>query len=279
MTNTSHQIHRRDSSERGVAMISSLMALLLLTVLGLAATLSASSESTISATYRRNDQSASGADAGISLGRGTLRLQLKNAVDANAAAAQVDFPQNSGQAFDDSQLTSILTNPNLLTNAAGSPIASAVAALNVRGSVLGSFGSFNTTTSDIQLTLLGAPIIGTRPNPINGIAQPPSTVTQQYSYSITSRGNNNVASGSPYQAVAQAAESGVISITLNANVQQSTVTNPTMTRAFSSYAAFFNRFSSSGTLASGTFTGPVHTNQRFRFSSGLPELKRKRWLV
>ncbi|HZS05863.1 MAG TPA: PilX N-terminal domain-containing pilus assembly protein [Blastocatellia bacterium] len=270
MTNTSHQIHRRDSSERGVAMISSLMALLLLTVLGLAVTLSATSESTMSATYRRNDQAFFAADAGISLARETLRLQLKNAIDANAAAAQVDFPQNSGQAFDDSQLTSILTNPNLLTNAAGSPIASAVAALNVRGSVLGSFGSFNTTTSDIQLTLLGAPIIGTRPNPINGIAQPPSTVTQQYSYSITSRGNNNVASGSPYQAVAQAAESGVISITLNANVQQSTVTNPTMTRAFSSYAAFFNRFSSSGTLASGTFTGPVHTNQRFRFSSGLP---------
>ncbi len=254
--------------ERGVALVASLMALLLLTAMGLTIALSSITETAVSANYRRNEQAFFSADAGVGIAREALRIQLNNAViaSANTVAAGINFPTSAGQAFDDSQLTNILTASSI-TASNGTPITNALAAVTARSSALGGNGSFSVT---ITLSQYGTPILGTRPAPVGGIQQPPSSVTMQYAYTITTTGNNNVASGNPYLATAQASEQGILNVQLNTAVNQNSVSNPTFSRAFSSYAAFFHRFSSSGTFASGTFTGPVHTNERFRYSSSAP---------
>ena len=253
--------------ERGIALVSSMMALLLLTGMGLAIALSATTETAVSANYRRNEQAFFAADAGVGLTREALRIQLNSAIQsaATAAAPNITFPA-SGQAFDDSQITNILTNSSL-TSQSGAPITNALSAVSARASALNSDGSFSVA---ITLAPVGSPVLGTRPAAVNGINQPPSTVTMQYAYTITSTGDNNLASGNSYRATAQANEQGVVNITLNTTVNQNPVSNPTITRAFSSYAAFFNRFNQGGVLTSGTFSGPVHTNERFRFSSSYP---------
>ena len=255
-------------NEHGVALVASLMTLLLLTAMGLTIALTSTTETAVSANYRRNEQAFFSADAGVGIARESLRIELNNAIiaAANAAAPNIDFPTSSGQAFDDSQLTSILTASSL-TASSGAPVTNALAAVTSRASALGSNGVFNVT---ITLAPYGTPILGTRPAAVGGIQQPPSSVTMQYAYTITTTGNNNVSSTSPYLATAQATEQGIVNVQLNTTVDQSAVSNPTITRAFSSYAAFFHRFSSGGVLASGTFSGPVHTNQRFRFSSSAP---------
>ena len=256
------------SKEHGVALVASLMTLLLLTAMGLTIALTATTETAVSANYRRNEQAFFSADAGVGIARESLRIELNNAViaSANAAAPNITFPTSSTQAFDDSQLTNLLTAASL-TASNGTPITNALAAVASRSSALGYNGTFNV---NITLAPFGTPILGTRPAAVGGIQQPPSSITMQYAYTITTTGNNNVAANSPYLATAQATEQGIINVQLNTTVNQNSVSNPTITRAFSSYAAFFHRFSSGGTLASGTFTGPVHTNQRWRFSSSAP---------
>lgn len=255
-------------NEHGVALVASLMALLLLTAMGLTIALTATTETAVSANYRRNEQAFFSADAGVGIARESLRIELNNAViaSANTAAPNITFPTSSGQAFDDSQLTNLLTASSL-TAYNGTPVSNTLAAVSSRSSALGSDGIFNVT---ITLAPYGTPILGTRPAAVGGIEQPPSSVTMQYAYTITTTGNNNVSSSSPYLASAQASEQGIINVQLNTTVNQNSVSNPTITRAFSSYAAFFNRFTTGGTFASGTFTGPVHTNQRFRYSSSAP---------
>ncbi len=254
------------AAERGIALVTALMALLLLTGIGLTIALSATTETAVSANYRRTEQAFFAADAGIGVARNAIRTALNQVIQTNAAAAapNITFPTSVGQPFDDNQLTSLLTNPSL-TAANGAPITNALAATSARAAALGNNGNFNVT---ITLAPLGAPIIGTRPAPINGIAQPPSTITMRYAYTITSTGNNNVAVGNPYRATAQATEQGVINITLNTTVNQNSLSNPTITRAFSSYGTFLSRFPQNSVWAAGTFSGPVHTNQRFRYSSG-----------
>jgi hypothetical protein len=255
-------------AERGVALASSMMALLLLTGMGLTIAMSAITETAVSANYRRNEQAFFAADAGIGLAREALRISLNQAIlaSANAAAPNITFPTSAGQDFNDAQLTNILTDP-LLTSTNGTPIVNALAAVTARANALGGNGGFTVT---IALAPVGLPILGLRPAAIGGIQQPPSSVTMRYAYTITATGNNNAAAGNPYRATAQASEQGVVNVTLNTTVNQSSTSNPFITRAFSSYAAFFNRFNQSSVLASGTFSGPVHTNERFRFSSSLP---------
>lgn len=258
---------RKQTSERGFAMAVAMMALTLLTAMGLAVVFAASGDVTITGHFRRNEQAFFAADAGIGIAREALRISLNQAIlnNANAVSNSIVFP-SSGQPFDDSQLTSILTSSSL-TASNGTPVTNALAAVTERASALGSSGSFNVS---LTLAPLGSPIIGTRPAPINGIAQPPSSVTMRYAYTLTSIGTNNAGSANAFLSTAQATETGVINVTLNTNVTQDSSSSSTISRAFSSYAAFFNRFTSSGVLASGTFTGPVHTNQRFRFASTLP---------
>src|SRR5205085_3004812 len=108
--------------ERGVALVASLMTLLLLTAMGLTIALIATTETAVSANYRRNEQAFFSADAGVGIARESLRIALNNVIiaSANTAAPTIDFPTSSSQAFDDRQVTNLLTASSL-TASSGTP--------------------------------------------------------------------------------------------------------------------------------------------------------------
>lgn len=266
MTERKKRNRKSRAAEQGFAMIVAMMALSLLTALGLAVMFSSSGDIVISGHFRRNEQAFFAAEAGVGLARNAIRQSLNQAILTNATAAQdgIDFPA-AGQAFDDSQLTSLLTNPGL-TAADGAPITNALAAIQARSASLGGSGNFNVT---LTLEPVGSPVLGTRPAAISGIQQPPSTITMQYRYTINSTGRN-ISADNPFTATAQAQEQGVVNVTLNTNVVDNSSSSSTISRSFSSYGTFLNRFTQTSVWAAGTFSGPVHTNDRFRYSAGNP---------
>lgn len=254
-------------SERGMAMVTALMALLLMTGLGLALMSSTSTEVAMSGNYRRNEKAFFAADAGVGLAREALRTELNNKILTDAATTAAGITLAPGTAFtttQTSQLTGILTNSNLFL-ASGVPITNALADVNARkdANALNGNGTFS-----VQYTLSadGTPTVVPRsPGTINGsfwVGPPPQAIRMRYIYEIVSTGTNDVTNSNPLRAQARARERGFINVTLNVGIDGGTTT---YTRAFSQYGAFFHRFS--GTLANGTFRGPFHTNGRLGISS------------
>lgn len=249
---------RKQQGERGFAMVVALMALTLLTAMGLAAVFAASGDIVITGHFRRNEQAFFAAEAGIGLARESLRLALNQAIldSANAARNTITMP-TIGQPFDDSQITSILTASNL-TSQSGTPITSALSAVQARSAEFGNNGSFSVTYT---LAQSGSPVVGTHAW-VGGVQQPPATVTMRYRYTITSTGANTAEVNTPFRSQAQVTETGYLNITLNTSTQS------TIDRAFSSFGTFLNRWNGGSVWASGIFHGPVHVNARHRFNSG-----------
>lgn len=249
---------RKQRGERGFAMVVAMMALTLLTAMGLAVVFASSGDIVITGHFRRNEQAFFAAEAGVGLARESLRLALNEAImdSADAAKDTVTLP-TVGQSFDDSQITSILTASSL-TSQSGAPITNALSAVQARSSGFGNNGSFSVTYT---LAQDGSPVVGTHAW-VGGVQQPPATVTMRYRYTITSTGSNLAGSNTPFRSQAQTTESGYINVTLNTSAQS------TIDRAFSSFGTFLNRWNGSSVWASGTFRGPVHVNTRHRFSSG-----------
>lgn len=250
------QKFRHRLRERGVALVTALMSLLLLTGMGLTLALTVSTETALSGNYRRNEQAFFAAEAGIGIARESLRTQLASALQTNANTVAASTTVTTS-AFNDSAFASSLF-PSSIYSSGGTVITTAQSNANARSTAgaLQGDGSYSVT---ITLTPVGSPTITRVGIPAN---QPPTSVAMSYNYTITSTGDNGVSSSSLNYATAQAVERGKVNVTLAVN-------NPNyFNRSFSKYAAFFNRFS--GTLAAGTFTGPVHTNQGFGFSSSSP---------
>ncbi|HWQ35866.1 MAG TPA: pilus assembly PilX N-terminal domain-containing protein [Blastocatellia bacterium] len=249
---------RKQKSERGFAMVVAMMALTLLTAMGLAVVFASSGDIVITGHFRRNEQAFFAAEAGIGLARESLRLALNQAIldSANAVKGTITLPA-VGQPFDDSQITSILTASDL-TSQNGAPITNALNAVQARSSGFGNNGSFSVTYT---LAQSGSPVVGGH-TWVGGVQQPPATVTMRYRYTITSTGANTADSNTPFRSQAQTTETGYINVTLNTSAQS------TINRAFSSFGTFLNRWNGSSVWASGTFRGPVHVNTRHRFSSG-----------
>ena len=248
---------RKDElAQRGMALVTSLMALLLLTGMGLALVLAVTTETALSGNFRRNEQAFFAADAGVGIAREALRLSLASTIQANASTVASGITITTSN-FNDSSLTTSLFPASLYSNT-GTAITTAETNANARSTAnaLGGDGNFSV---DVTLTPVGSPTVVRTGIPLN---QPPLSVSQTYSYVITSTGDNGVASSNLNYATAQAVERGRMNVTLALN-------NPNyFNRSFSKYAAFFNRFS--GTFAAGTYTGPVHTNQGLGFSSSSP---------
>lgn len=260
-----------------MALVAALMCLLLCTGLGMAVLFNSTGEASLSGGFRRNEQAFYAADAGLGIARMALRTSLNNAIQA--AAASVDSNPSYGSrtasgltliTYNRTQLGTVLQNSSLVSQT-GDAIVNAKASLTARASAL-SNASFDV---DIQLSLdsitdtsaVDVQQVVTNSQNVNVVQDIPSVtaaVTGKYKYVTTSTGNNAISAGNPNRAIARAVETGYISITLNALIEKPSTTN-TYTRAFSQYGTFVSRFS--GTWASGTFGGKVHTNQGFGFSS------------
>jgi hypothetical protein len=263
----------RKSAEQGMALITAMLCLTLCTGLGVAVLLNSTGEAALSGGFRRNEQAFYAADAGLGIARLAVRNALNSAIQSAAATVETSpsyGTRTSGsytlRTYNRSQLGTILQTSSFLSQS-GAPVVNAKAAIAARATALSNAG-FDV---DIQLSLESisdtSDVDAQRVNPTTNLVENidvTASVTGRYRYTVTAIGNNAISSGNPNRAIARAIETGIVSVTLNAVIS----TGGQFDRAFSQYGTFVNRFNQSSVWASGTFQGKVHTNDRFRFSSG-----------
>jgi hypothetical protein len=234
-----------EPNNRGVALVITLLLLFLLSVMGLVAVLSTSSDLLINGYYNNYRGSFYAADSGLNISRQRLTSQILGAVPATPPA---------GPPMPATVLTSA---PASVLTSYGSSYSS----LNVGQAAKGwqeAFTVTNATLSQVLCTETGT----TNPNP--PVATPPACAIDAqgtswqyiYGYSLTSVGR---AQGSEQAAVT---ENG--SIILNVSVSPAS-----SNRSFAYYGAFIDNYPPClGPLVPGTMTGPMFTNGAWGFMTG-----------
>jgi PilX N-terminal len=271
---------KENRKEQGMALVLTMMCLMLCTSLGLAVLFNSTGEAALSGGFMRNEQAFYGADAGIGIAREAIRKELNNTIKNIASGLTLTYGsrtvQDSGIPYqlatvNSNQLSAALANPNLL-GVNGTPSTTAKAAVAQRISALTKAGfevdinvefisSTNSGIVDLQQVGLNASLVKTVLDYETRVA----SATGTYRYTITSTGNNNVASGTANRATAKAVEVGMINATLEATINKGTSDIPG-SQSFSEFGTFYDKFPSSIVVASGTYQGKVHSNEAFRFN-------------
>ncbi len=235
--NTNCRLHRAAlRRQRGVALVTTLLLLSLMTVLTVAMVLAASSDSLINGYYRNFRGAFYAADSGLNIARQDMMNRL-------AATVPATFP-------------------------AGTPPIPAGAEYNVRTGMLSSYGSNSYITqgsankswpgryrlSDVQLSLAtGSPAV-TSTDPVTG---QPRGYQYIYNYSMTS--------------VGQAITNEAATLTDSGSVIISTLLVPAgpVATSFSAWGFFVDQQSacSGSYLVPGLVTGPVFTNGAWTFGT------------
>jgi len=251
------------SDNRGVALVITLLLLFLMSVIGLAAVLSASSDLLINGYYSNYRGSFYAADSGLNIGRQAIYNQLNSTFSTSFATFQTP-PPGAITGLETTVQNYIMTkyggggpcplNPASLSTktacylSAGTPNNNWA---NSAGAATNSWAeSFNITNATVQL----AP---STPNPQPQITG--STITGYkyfYSYSLTSVGSATGAEKSTVN------ESGSIIITVSG-------TPSTVSESFAIYGAFITNYAAClGALVPGTMTGPMFTDGEWGFEAG-----------
>jgi hypothetical protein len=274
--------HKENKKEQGMAMILTMMSLMLCTSLGIAVLFNSTGEAALSGGFMRNEQAFYAADAGIGLARESIRKELNKRIQTLGSGATLTYGtrtvQDSGTPYvlatvDSSQLTNVLSNSTLL-GVNGGPSTTAATEVVRRIPALTNAGfnvvinvefisSSNSGIVDLQQVGLNAFNVKTVLDYSTRVA----SATGIYRYTITSTGNNSVASGLANRSEASAVEVGMISATLEATINKGSADIPG-TQSFSEFGTFYDKFPSSIVLASGIFQGKVHSNEALRFDSG-----------
>lgn len=232
-----HTLQRR--RQRGAALITALLCMTLLYALALALLLSTTTDTLITASYRASEEAFFAADAGISMGRRAV---------AKAVAEQITLiAQNKAPAF--------RPESQILPDSASAPESPFFAAIRSRAAEFANSEARSSFTNDAQyqieiLSIEGGPSTTPIRNEANGLEN------YIYRYEIRSTGRSS------YGARAEVVERGELQTHLSASISVSR-------RPFTAYGTFFDRGDPEGglVLVSGEFTGPVHTNSHFNFSS------------
>ena len=267
-------------SQRGMALISALLAMTMLLALGMAVVLSATTDTVTNKSARLGNQAFFAADAGIGIARKAMEKAFRDRLAqlqtdlASGAATPYIYTLSSSypatfQVLPDPDSTAgqsctfysdIRTNAQSLTS---------VAARNSRLDALNS-SAFTVTISPFSGTLSVSPSMPAPntdltllPNPSTTPAGQTTTWTQNivFRYMITVTGTTHGG------ASAQVSEVGRLSSALVFTYAPASAL--TRSFSFSGFGAFFDNgdTQASAPLASGTFSGPVHTNTHFAFSS------------
>lgn len=233
--------------ERGIALLTTLILLLLLTGLSLAMVMSVKSDMLVNGFYRNYRGSFYAADSGLNI----VRTAFANQVQANALASFSVTTQPIPPGTDAIVLSAIQSTYGGSFQA-------------VTGSGTGS--ASNSWPESFKITNVSftqAPIPGPGCQVLGGggtCAAPTGTVTgysYQYNYSLTAVGHSQ---GTENQTLS---ETG--SLTLTATL------TPTKTNTnFAAWGMFIDQFPecTGGTLVPGTITGPVFTNGAWTFGTG-----------
>ncbi len=226
-------------SERGAALVTSILCMSLLFALALALLLSTTTDTLISGSYRASEEAFFAADAGVAMGRRAVARAVSEQITAIASNPSHAFKPD-GQVLPDST-----SAPNAAFFRDVSTRAAEIANDKARNRLA------NDTMYQIEvLSLTGGPTTTPVRNPTNGLE------SYTYTYEIRSTGRSQ--SG----ARAMVVERGELRTQLTAAVSISR-------EPFSKYGTFFDNGDPGGglVLVSGTFTGPVHTNSHFTYSS------------
>ncbi len=231
----------RTSKDRGVALIITLLLLLLVSALGLAAVLSSSSDLLINGYYGNYRGSFYAADAGLNIARQSMQTYLAGLVP-NGTTWNAGWINCSGsnQPIPSATWTNSYSSSTSLTGS------SATSPATVTNSWPESFkittGTFGTLTCTPTSTGTGAPY-----------------VTYSIPYTLTSVGS---ATGTEQASVS---ENG--SFVLVISTQGS---NKVVDTSFSAFGAYIGNFPAcnGSSLAYGTITGPVYANGEWNLGSG-----------
>lgn len=241
-------------SERGMALITALLATTIMLALGMALVFSAATDTTTTKVQRVGQQAFFAADAGIGIARRAMTQAFSEQIDKIRGDKQPFYkkilPAPAGQ-FPDAQ--AIPPADGTWNNSFYSTIrdrAIALATLQARAQKLDA-------SNGSKFTVEYSPLSGTITKQVNDQFNAVEHVTLRYSIKVTGL---TTGGGS-----ATVHESGLLSTTLTLEATGSGVRN----FKFSGFGAFFDNgdTQANAPLANGTFSGPVHTNTHFAFLS------------
>lgn len=252
-TNSKKTLSPNPHKERGIALITALLAMMMLLALGMALVFSATTDTTTMQINRTGQQAFAVADSGISIARRALAVALREAIDDLEVD---DFVRNNpppgSNRFRDVQVIPI---PNGTWNNAFyvgvRDRAKQLVNNTARNQI---FSNLNGTSFSVEYSPFTGDVKLIETN--NTIAT--ETIVLRYAIAVTGRTEGG--------STATVNETGNISINVNLTASGE---DEQRDFAFSGFGAFFEYgdTGSSSYLAAGTFTGPVHTNSHFAFSS------------
>jgi hypothetical protein len=259
-----NQIRRERHSEQGIALITALMVSTILLGLGMAIALSVTTDTTINNSHRIGEQAFFSADAGVAiarralataLGEEILKIKGGEASYGDGGFVKRNDPPASG-AFPDVR---VIPDPSTDKQ---NPFFTQVYArtrqlfdLQKRKDRLKAINGSSFTLTSVAFTTGSVGLV----DPGGNSATATEAATLRYTLVVQ---GTTEAGGK-----AEVIESGLLSteITLSSTLTPGT----DRTFSFSGFGAFFDNGDStaSSALASGTFSGPVHTNTHFAFRS------------
>jgi Tfp pilus assembly protein PilX len=249
----------RRSRKQGVALITTLLLLILLSLLGLTMAVTANSDMLINSYYGSYRGSFYAADSGLNIARASMINQIKGAVNTTACAA---WGAGAATGCTSAPLTGTTAASTAQTYITSSPY-NAFGSLNA-GQATNSWPANFMIPSSMTgcSTSVAFPTSGITPNPqiltTNSSGQPTS-YAYTFSYTLCALGRA--------QALQQVAtkEIGTLTITVTAQSAPGTPKNVT----FADFGLFIDNFPEcNGALVQGTITGPMFTNGSWNFGTG-----------
>jgi len=250
---------RRRKTERGVALITALLLLLLLTGLSVVMVYSANSDLMTNGYYRGYRGAFYAADSGVNIARQTMENQIKAQFPANFGTGAAPVTGATVAANVTAAINTLYGGANY-TNITGAGQASKSYPASFRLSAANV--TYDTANPTVSCVLVGGAANGTCANP----AWSPTANQYGYQYSF---GYNLTAAGAPVLQ-GSSSVSGTASISENGafTVQALLVPNGSQT-PFSAWGMFIDQYQpcSGGTLVPGTISGPVFTNGGWTFGT------------
>lgn len=245
------------SNERGIALIVVLLAMTLLLALGIAVVSSATSDNVTTRIERNGQQAFFAADAGIGIARQAIVQALQEQITKvrnGEFAFHRNNPSTAPDEFPDAQ---VIPDPDDVDQSED-PFYEAVFARAQELTQIAARNNRLTQLNGSSFTVSFQPLTGS----VTRQDDSPTAATEVavFRYSIVVSGQTD-AGGS-----ATVNEAGKISINLSLGADGG---DPTRNFKFSGFGAFFDfgDTNQNSALAAGTFSGPVHTNTHFAFST------------
>jgi hypothetical protein len=246
---------RETHSERGIALISALLATTMLLALGLAVVFSATTDITTTKIQRLGEQAFFTADAGIGIARRSLAQAFSEEIDKIRAGDVAFYRKNPATAVGQFPDVQVIPPPDgTWNNAFYQRIRDRALELSANATRTQKFDQVNGTKFTVQFSPLTGSVILQTESAYEAV----EVAVLRYSLQVTGQTSSG--------GTATVHETGRLSVGTTLAASGGAAGRRFK---FSGFGAFFDYgdTQASAPLASGTFSGPVHTNTHFAFLS------------